>query len=95
VGCRYCCYSSFSGYIRFEGLGRPYGVVRPFDYFGIGLRLGQLVPARYNIVTGPIQVSDDEGYQPEEGLMSLVHCAHEDEIPTEVSLMYIYLIIYI
>ena len=60
-----------------------------------GFRLGQLVPARYNIVTGPIQVSDDEGYQPEEGLMSLIHCAHEDEIPTEVSLMYIYLINYI
>ena len=36
-----------------------------------------------------------EGYQPEEGLMSLIHCAHEDEIPTEVSLMYIYLINYI
>jgi len=36
-----------------------------------------------------------EGYQPEEELMSLIHCAHEDEIPPEVSLMYIYLINYI
>jgi len=25
--------------------------------------------------------------------MSLIHCAHEDEIPTEVSLMYIYIYI--